>query len=114
MSDPISQQNAEHYVWGDGCDGWHLLRHDALSIIEEQMPPGAREQRHRHAKARQFFYVIDGQLTMEVEGGFHLLRAGEGIEVAPGQRHQVINDSAADARFLVISSPPSHGDRIVS
>ena len=20
-----SVRNAEHYVWGDGCDGWHLL-----------------------------------------------------------------------------------------
>jgi len=78
------------------------------------MPTGAREQRHRHAKARQFFYVLEGQLTMEIDGGFHLLRAGEGIEIAPGQRHQAINDSAADVRFLVISSPPAHGDRILS
>lgn len=114
MSDTVSTQTAGHYTWGDGCDGWHLVRHESLSVIEERMPPGAREQRHRHAKARQFFYVLDGQLTMEVEGGFHLLRAGDGIEIAPGQRHQAINDSGADARFLVISSPPSHGDRIPS
>jgi len=87
---------------------------ESLSVIEEQMPTGAREQRHRHAKARQFFYVLEGQLTMEIDGGFHLLRAGEGIEIAPGQRHQAINDSAADVRFLVISSPPAHGDRILS
>ena len=114
MSEPTSRQTAGHYVWGDGCDGWHLVRHESLSVIEEQMPTGARQQRHRHAKARQFFYVLEGQLTMEVEGGFHLLRAGEGIEIAPGQRHQAINDSAAEVRFLVISTPPSHGDRIPS
>lgn len=114
MTDPVSTQSAHHYTWGDGCDGWHLVRGESLSVIEEQMPPGTREQRHHHAKARQFFYVLDGQLTMEVEGGFHLLRSGEGIEIAPGQRHQVMNDSAAGVRFLVISSPPSHGDRIPS
>ena len=114
MSETISTQTAGHYTWGDGCDGWHLVRHESLSVIEERMPPGAREQRHRHARARQFFYVLDGQLTMEVEGGFHLLRAGDGIEIAPGQRHQAINDSGADVCFLVVSSPPSHGDRIVS
>lgn len=114
MSEPTSRQTAPHYMWGDGCDGWHLVRHELVSVIEEQMPPGAREQRHRHAKSRQFFYVLDGQLTMETEGGFHLLRAGEGIEISPGQRHQAINDSGADVRFLVISTPPSHGDRIPS
>jgi len=31
--------NAEHYLWGDNCDGWHLLKTDSLSIIQENMPP---------------------------------------------------------------------------
>ncbi len=21
----ISIENAEHYIWGENCDGWHLL-----------------------------------------------------------------------------------------
>jgi hypothetical protein len=51
----VSGENAEHYVWGDGCDGWHLVRGDSLSVIEERMPAGAREQRHFHERVRQFF-----------------------------------------------------------
>lgn len=108
----ISTATAPHYRWGDVCDGWHLVRTDALSVIEERMPPATAERRHRHDRARQFFYVLDGELTLEVEGEEHRLRANEGVEVAPHQAHQAFNRGELDVRFLVTSQPPSHGDRI--
>jgi hypothetical protein len=43
----VSTGNAQHHQWGDACDGWHLLAADDLSVVEERMPPGAVEQRHR-------------------------------------------------------------------
>lgn len=112
MKEAVSTATAEHYTWGEVCDGWHLVRGEGLSVIEERMPPGASEQRHFHSKARQFFYVLEGELTLEVDGRNHTLRPRQGIEVAPGDRHQAMNRSMEDARFLVISSPPAQGDRI--
>ena len=111
MTTPVSRSSAEHYTWGTQCDGWHLVRADGLSVIEERMPPGTAEIRHRHARARQFFYVIAGRLDLEVEGTMHSLEAGVGLEVAPGAAHQTLNQSGEDVRFLVISQPSSHGDR---
>lgn len=109
---PITTATAEHYVWGAGPDGWHLVRAPGLSVIQERMPPGTAEQRHRHASARQFFFVLAGRLEIEVEGETHALAAREGLEVAPGLAHEVRNAAAAEpAEFLVISQPPSHGDR---
>ena len=108
---PTSKQVVKPYAWGDGCEGWHLVRGQNLSVIEERMPPGTRERRHWHARARQFFYVLGGTLTLEVEGETHVLHARSGIELPQGTAHQAINDSAADVEFLVISEPPSHGDR---
>jgi len=75
------------------------------------MPPGTAETRHRHAVARQFFFVLAGELTIERDEDAFVLRGGEGLEVAPGSAHQVLNRGDTDARFLVISQPPSHGDR---
>ena len=109
--EPISAATAEHYVWGEVCDGWHLVQTPELSVIEERMPPGASEQRHRHEFARQFFYVLAGELTMEVDGAVHALTTGMGLEIAPGCAHQAMNRSGEDARFLVVSHPRSHGDR---
>ncbi len=30
----VDTLSAEHYLWGNGCDGWHLLKRDDLSVIE--------------------------------------------------------------------------------
>jgi quercetin dioxygenase-like cupin family protein len=115
MSEPVQTSEENHYIWGGICDGWRLVDKPQLSVIEERMPPGSAEQRHFHAQARQFFYVLQGELTMEVEGRVHVLRAGQGIEIAPGERHQAQNPAVAgtsvEARFLVISSPSSRVDR---
>jgi quercetin dioxygenase-like cupin family protein len=113
-SSPTSRSVAEHYRWGESCEGWHLARTDALSVIEERMPPGTREARHRHAAARQFFYVLAGVLTMEVDGTRHFLLPRTGIEIAPGVAHQAFNEGDTHAEFLVLSTPPSHGDRIAA
>lgn len=111
MTEPISTATADHYVWGEICDGWHLVRTGELSIIEERMPPGSAEQRHWHQHARQFFYVLEGELTMQFDDRATVLKPRQGIEIAPGLPHQAKNPSKTDTRFLVISQPPSHGDR---
>src|SRR5664279_1977960 len=94
MSGPVSRENAEHYRWGVDCDAWYLVNDEQLSVIEEFMPPGAAEIRHHHQKAQQFFYIVSGEVIMEVEGQTTLLHAGTGIRVMPGQRHQIRNPSS--------------------
>jgi len=109
---PISAASAPHYTWGGSCDGWHLLRTPDLSVIQERMPPGASEMRHLHQRARQFFFVLEGALAIEVEGETHAVKARSGLEIPPGAAHVVANASTCDAVFLVIAQPPSHGDRV--
>ena len=112
MADRIDKTNAEHYLWGDGCDGWHLVQTDGLSVIQERMPPGTSEQKHLHKISRQFFYVLDGTATMEVDGRNSALTKNQGIEIPPNTPHRVHNVSSEDLSFLVVSSPKSHGDRV--
>jgi mannose-6-phosphate isomerase-like protein (cupin superfamily) len=112
MTMPISIETAEHYVWGGNSDGWHLLRSAELSVIQERVPPGGRETRHAHARARQFFFILEGEAVLEVEGQRHVLRARTGLEVPPGQPHQFRNESDGDVAFLVVSQPPGHADRL--
>jgi mannose-6-phosphate isomerase-like protein (cupin superfamily) len=109
---PVNRENAEHYRWGHECDGWHLVKDSALSVIEELMPPGSAEMRHQHRRAQQFFYILSGEVLMQVAGKTTSLPAGSGMRILPGMRHQIRNPSATAARFLVISQPPSHGDRM--
>lgn len=108
---PVSRANAPHYLWGEHCDGWHLLEGQDLHVIEEEMPPGTCETRHYHHKARQFFYVLSGQLTIDVSDTAHPLDPGQGLAVAPGTPHIAANRGNFPVRFLVISAPTTRGDR---
>ena len=111
---PISRASAEHYRWGDSCDGWHLVKTGALSVIEEQMPPGTAEVLHHHRKAQQFFFVLAGSAEMELANETVEIGAGEGVHIPPEMVHRIRNNSEAPVRFLVISQPPSDGDRVVA
>ena len=112
MSEPINTKTASQYTWGQVCTGWHLVKTENLSVIEELMPPGTSETRHHHARSRQFFYVLSGELTLEIDGTTHVLHPGDGIEIPPNHPHQAFNRSQSDTRILVTSHPPSHGDRV--
>ncbi len=108
----VTTENAEHYRWGEECDGWHLARTPGLSVIQERVPPGGAEVRHYHQRAEQFFYVLTGTATLEVDGQVHTIQPGSGLHIPAGAAHQLRNDQAEDLTFLVISAPPSHGDRV--
>ena len=108
----ISIENAEHYIWGEICDGWHLLKRDDMSVIHERVPAGGAEIMHHHNTARQFFYILEGQGTMVFEGYEVVLTNGQGLEIPPQIKHQFKNESNADVHFLVISVPPTRGDRV--
>lgn len=109
----VSKDNAPHYKWGSDCDGWHLAKSERLSVIQECVPPGAGEVRHYHENAEQFFFVISGTATIEVDGAIHQLNSQEGLQVPAGAKHELRNESEIDLAFLVVSTPPSHGDRVL-
>ena len=115
MSDrtaPVSRSSARHYTWANVCDGWRLIDTPGLSVVEERVPPGARETRHYHNEARQFFYVLSGTAVVGTEEREHQIPAGSGIEVGPGVHHKFMNRSEEDVVFLVISEPSTKADRV--
>lgn len=107
----VSIESIDRYSWGADCDGWHLVQSTELSVIQERMPRGTEESRHAHHLSRQFFYVLSGALSIEINGEQQVLGPNEGIEISPNSPHQVRNTSEGETMFLVVSQPPSHGDR---
>ena len=108
----ISIDHAEHYVWGQNCDGWHLVKHADMSVIQERVPPGSAEVIHYHERARQFFYILEGEGTLSFGDREIILQKGQGLEIQPMTAHQFKNNSPLDVHFLVISVPATRGDRI--
>jgi mannose-6-phosphate isomerase-like protein (cupin superfamily)/ribosomal protein S18 acetylase RimI-like enzyme len=108
----FSTQNAPHYTWGKNSEAWYL--HDAadLSILEERMPPGETETLHYHVKAQQVFYILSGTALLEVDGEQNNLEAGESLHIKPKSLHRISNQGSGDLRFVLVSQPKAHGDRI--
>ena len=107
----VDRACVEHYTWGSVCEGWYLLQFPDLSVILERVPAGAAETRHYHSQSRQFFYVIAGSATLELENQSATLNQGQGFRVAPRTLHRFVNRSEDEVLFLVISAPTSRGDR---
>jgi len=106
-----SKTTAEHYTWGDSCDGWRLADRQDFAVIQERMPPKTKETRHIHAFARQFFYILEGEATMELNGEIYRMGTREGIEIPPNTPHTMMNPFEMPVEFLVVSSPATKGDR---
>ena len=105
-------QPLKHYLWGDGCDGWNLVDRPDLSVKQERMPPHTAEVEHYHQKARQFFYILTGTATFETTEGRVEVAAGQGLEIEPGLKHRIKNESAEALVFILCSQPSTANDRI--
>lgn len=107
-----TKENSEKYTWGADCFGWHLVNNQELSVIQELMPPNTSEVKHKHRNSQQFFFVLNGVATFELEGKITSVTTNEGIHIQKGQVHQIQNNTDTDLEFLVISQPHSHNDRV--
>ena len=107
-----NRDNAPHYHWGDGCDGWRLHEDDDVGVIEELVPAGKAEVAHRHTAASQVFVILAGTARMRLDGRTLDLATGDSLHVPAGVLHQFCNDGVEPVRFLVITAPRRAWDRI--
>ena len=112
MNKVIDKKTAAHYVWANQCDSWILTETESLSIKQEGMPAGCREQLHFHAFAQQFFFVIRGTATFYIEGKKEIVLEQQGILIGKNSAHFIANESNQPLDFLVISQPSARRDRI--
>ncbi|WP_371328509.1 cupin domain-containing protein [Pantoea sp. 1.19] len=106
-----SNTHAEHSSWGNEGDGWHLVKRQDMSIIHENKSAGREETRHLHHLSRQFFFVLSGELKMDVADKTHRLTAHRRIEIAP--QHRTPGAKPVSRRHSVFSllTAGTRGDR---
>lgn len=107
----VSKKNAGHYKWAMNCDSWVLADTEGLSVKQEIMPTGEREQLHFHETASQFFFILKGTATFLLDGEKLLIGEQEGILIEPLTKHYIANETGTDLEFLVISQPTTKNDR---
>jgi quercetin dioxygenase-like cupin family protein len=71
----------------------------AAALVRVDLPPGAREGRHRHP-GTLLALVEEGTLTLEFEGKPTLtLKPGETFSVEPGQIHEGMNKGSVPVKL---------------
>lgn len=79
------------------------VQETVVNVLE--MPPGAAAPWHMHPGAQELLFVIEGNLTVEIEGqGTSLLKSGEIVLIPAEIPHLARNDGAAAVRALVTHS----------
>ena len=88
-----------------------LVNTDALSVKQELMPGNTAESLHYHEKAQQFFFILKGIATFEVEEQFFLVKENTGFHIPAGKKHRIINNANTDLEFILRSQPSTNNDR---
>jgi len=78
-------------------------------IIHE--PPGHRSEPIRH-DGEELFFVLDGAITIEIEGESKVLGTGDSIHFASTRRHSNWNHTTEPATILHICTLDVFGDRL--
>jgi mannose-6-phosphate isomerase-like protein (cupin superfamily) len=79
------------------------------SLAEATVPVGQPTQRHYHRLSEEFYFILEGSGTMEIDGESRSVSPGDAILIPPGAWHQIT--ATAPLRFLCCCAPPySHED----
>jgi mannose-6-phosphate isomerase-like protein (cupin superfamily) len=83
------EQEAAESIWrppgGPGKCLVQVMRDTEVASFTERAP----QDRHYHKIATEIYIVLEGSMTIEVEGDDYNLGAGDMIVVNPGAAHQV-------------------------
>lgn len=77
---------------------------DGVSVLESRAPYGDAPPLHVHRTQDETFFVVAGELRLEVGGDEVLLRAGDCVCAPRGVPHGYRVESPDGARWLVITS----------
>jgi XRE family transcriptional regulator, regulator of sulfur utilization len=75
---------------------------DKLTIHISEVEPGSRSHPPHTHTGTEAFYVLEGQVTVEVDGELQPLGANESMVIDPTRPHGIFNSGSGRTRYMVI------------
>ena len=83
------------------------------SLAEASLPTGNATDRHYHKLSEEFYFILDGTGTMEIDGESQKIAPGDAVLIPANAWHQITAETPL--RFLCCCAPPySHDDTYFS
>lgn len=102
---PISQQpGAGEHLWFFGGLTTIKAASDNVMVTEQTAPRGSGSPLHVHHNEDEWFYVLEGELTIWVDGETHVAPAGSFV-YGPRDIPHTFTVSSELARFLLVTEP---------
>jgi uncharacterized cupin superfamily protein len=83
----------------------------AFGINQMLLAPGQRSRIHRHRRQEEVYLVLEGTLTLFVEGEEQTLERGELARVAPDVRRQLLNRGPGRLALVALGGAGEHDGR---
>lgn len=74
------------------------------SLAEATLSIGGETERHWHKESEEFYFILEGAGTMEIDGETREVGVGDAILIPAGAWHQIKATQAL--RFLCCCAPP--------
>jgi mannose-6-phosphate isomerase-like protein (cupin superfamily) len=76
-----------------------------------RLPPKSANTLHRHRRAEEFYFVVEGVGRIRIENKSLTVPKHGGVLVGPRLLRQVFNDTDADVLWLIVGAPEKEFDR---
>lgn len=75
-------------------------------LAGEVVPP------HVHQIMQESFYILEGTVTMYVDGTEYVLNPGDYIHLEPGEVHKICNFGDMNVKMTVAAAPFAENDKV--
>ena len=90
----------------------YLMKGPRMNFGLILLNPGDDADAHYHVIMEENFYVLEGQLTIYVDGKEHILNQGDFIHIEPEERHYLKNNGSVPCRFCMCLAPFQMEDKV--
>ncbi|MCL2210565.1 MAG: cupin domain-containing protein [Treponema sp.] len=107
----IIDEKDKKFRFGDSGPKY-LMQGPRMNFALVQFMPGQDFQAHYHEVMEENFFVLEGTVTIYVNGTPHELNAGQFINIEPGEIHYVVNKSSSIVRMTAALAPFKDSDKV--
>ncbi|MDR2701180.1 MAG: cupin domain-containing protein [Spirochaetaceae bacterium] len=107
----IIDEKDKEYRFGD-FGPKYLMQGPRMNFALVQFMPGQDFRAHYHEVMEENFYILEGTVTIVVDGTAHTIGPGQLIHIEPGEVHYVINESSSVVRMVSTLAPFQEVDKI--
>lgn len=107
----IIDEKEKEYRFGDSGPKY-LMKGPRSNFALVQFQAGQDFKAHYHNIMEENFFILEGEVDIEVDGVCHTLKAGQLIHIEPKEVHYVINRSDSVVKMVSTLAPYQEVDKV--